>query len=420
MKIFFKFIFLMLAVVLAAGFAYASEAVEASEALSTESLSENSVEAEITPWLNPVEEKFLDPELLANTEVTWIENVSFNDIRFQLQLANALSDAITLPYTLVNASTTSQSIKTTGTFIYPAGKQTGPSIILSVFSVSEPFSLNSTQTDYADGTGHVTSAFFQSDTTYCNVDNSFTLAIIEEITDEFHCSYITADELASITGAVDFSSQSTPIATIPVLFTESLSAVTSFDLSGNNLTAIPKNLFENHANPQNVVSFNIDDNPLTNVGDPDYNENGWEITNATWQEDGTGYSVTIDHALPEDLTISINLTGATVGDSNSNTGTVEIEKGSTTSSVIDITVLPIDEAPTVTFEPTVSQFSTWGGHINTTSFTFLHPEDLFANGICDVEATFQKALVDLFNKPCEDINLTTISDYSNFEVVLRR
>ena len=361
--------------------------------------------------MNPVAEKFLDPELLANTEATWIETVTNEDVRFQLQLANALSETITIHFTLVNASIATQLVLTTGNFEYSADTTTSGAIVISAFSVSEPFSLNSTQTDYADGTGHVTSAFFQSDTTYCNVDNSFTLAIIGEITDEFHCSYITADELASITGAVDFSSQSTPIATIPVLFTESLSAVTSFDLSGNNLTAIPKNLFENHANPQDVVSFNIDDNPLTNVSDPDYNENGWEITNATWQEDGTGYSVTIDHALPEDLTININLTGATVGDSNSNTGTVEIEKGSTTSSVIDITVLPIAEAPTVTFEPTVSQFSTWSGHINTTSFTFKHPEDLFPNGICDVEATFQAALVDLFDDTCENIDSATISGF---------
>ena len=173
------------------------------------------------------------------------------------------------------------------------------------------------------------------------------------------------------------------------------------NLRDNNLESLPLNLFANHGAPEKLTDLRLSGNPFTTEGNSAYLENGWEITDAAWQNTGNDfeYRLSIGHALPEVLTIDIDLTGTTV---YGGVSSVTIQAGSTTSSVI--TVMPIDDPATITFEPVVSQFAAWNGHINTTSVTFTLPEDLFPNGICDIDANFEAALLaELGNPPCAEV-----------------
>ena len=137
--------------------------------------------------------------------------------------------------------------------------------------------------------------------------------------------------------------------------------LTYVDLSNNELTGLPKGLFVNHPNPENIATFNLDGNPLTNSSHSDYKASGWQIMDAEWINVGTGtqYRLSIDHALPQELTVSYTVTNGTV--ENANTGTVTIEKGGTLSNVI--TVVTAVGTPSYSLTSQLTQFSAWSGHI---------------------------------------------------------
>ena len=147
-------------------------------------------------------------------------------------------------------------------------------------------------------------------------------------------------------------------------------ALTTLNLSGNALTALPKNLFVDHPNPATLTNFSLDGAVAEN--------DGWEITDALWQRDLTtafGYQLSIGHALPSDLTVSFTVTNGTV--SGSVTASVTIVSGSTTSDVA--TVVPDAGVETVTLTSVLAPFDDWSGHIASSSITFSSVADPFCS-----------------------------------------
>ena len=129
--------------------------------------------------------------------------------------------------------------------------------------------------------------------------------------------------------------------------------LTTLDLDDNALTSIPKDLFLNHPNPENLISIDLSGNPVATG-------NGWEITDAaliSYTDNGfpDQYRLRLNHELSADITIPLTVTNGVVSSS------VTIAKGSTTSNII--TVTPNTDAASYTLTSALTKFSAWGGHL---------------------------------------------------------
>ena len=179
--------------------------------------------------------------------------------------------------------------------------------------------------------------------------------------------------------------------------------LTRLDLSNNSLTSIPKDLFVNHPNPENLANFNLLDNPFTTPGDPNYKALGWEITDVSFAPAGLkdNYRLRIDHALPGDLSVPFNITNGFVeGEIN---GTFTIPKGGTISNLI--TVVPKIDSLFYILNTTAVTFDDWSGHIGGTSLVNIL--DDFCTGVDD---TFVIAISQsIGGNDCLDVSSISLS-----------
>ena len=104
-------------------------------------------------------------------------------------------------------------------------------------SVSAPHSLITSYALSTDENYLLLPASFQSDTTYCNLDEAFTQSIVDVISGATHCSYITQADLAELSDSLELNG--TAITGLGVPITQDLSGLSILRLNTNNLTAIP-------------------------------------------------------------------------------------------------------------------------------------------------------------------------------------
>ena len=128
-------------------------------------------------------------------------------------------------------------------------------------SNTQTFSLVSNLTHITLLGGHIGSASYHSDSTYCNSDPKLTTAILEEFADISHCSLITQAHLTGLQDTLDYSGDN--IQTINPVITRDLNSVQILGLDQNNLTQVPG---ESFANLDALEGIYLNDNQILSVG----------------------------------------------------------------------------------------------------------------------------------------------------------
>ena len=173
---------------------------------------------------------------------------------FLLELTSPAPFDITIDYTTTNTSTPS------GSQTVSAGDTQSSVISFIPDSISIPFSLTSAAVILTNG-DDLFGTTYQSDSTYCNADDSFTVSILAALSGVGHCSFITASNLADLTGIVSLAANK-QIAAIDPTIIQALSGATNLTLASNELTQIPDAAFENLAD-LSILSLN--DNAIESI-----------------------------------------------------------------------------------------------------------------------------------------------------------
>ena len=394
-------LWIILIALIATSFAHASEAVEASEALSTESLIENSVEAEITPWLNPVAENFLEPDVLIGDNGICDIDENFESAILDLLPDGTLCGDVTaddlgsisgvngvvsfseLNIAELNATVT-QAFNNTSLLQFYLNKNVLSEIPPAAFAnLADLTNLYLHENQITD-VGEDAFANMSKLQRIALRDNSLTEipANLYSNLESLQLLYLYNNKIASV--AVDAFADlpmldklrlyNNSIAELPLGVFDGVGA-TEIDLSDNELSSLPLNLLQNHTNPSSIEIFNIADNP---VADGD----GWEITDAAWQNTGKDfeYRLSIGHALPADLTVTFTVVNGTVA----GTSEVTITKGSTTSDTI--TVSPTLNTRPFSLISHLTEVAEFSGHIGSTT---LQADSTY----CGSDPDFTKAIL---------------------------
>ena len=249
---------ILLIALLATSFAYASEAVEASEVIGTESLIENSVEAEIAPWFKPAQ-SLAEPELLADSITsTLIRTAGTNNYRLQLSQTHTSSLRVE-PVNPVNASFDPPNPQI---FILTAGQLLSEtSVELNPQSKYKSFSA-----DLNDVTPNLGSpladSVYNSESAFCGYPEDLTDEVLATAS-ETHCGYLSEASFNAVAGDLDFSSLSITDANYPSDIIDSAESMITIRLNNNALTNIKANAFQNFAN---LKLLTLNDNDIETIG----------------------------------------------------------------------------------------------------------------------------------------------------------
>ena len=406
-----------------ASFAHASEAAETDENLNSDSLnfSESTVEAEISPWLSPVSENFLEPDVFTfDGDICGVEESFQKALRDRFDDTCENIDSATISGFVGSLLLTNKGINTLNTTVLQAF--TGATnVFFSNNNIAEVpagafanlVNIKDIRLDGNEISSIGANAFAnltKLETLYMHTNSIssieaglFTdLPALKEF--DMHTNSISsigANGFANLPKLETFFLQDNEISSIEAGAFTNTPKLKLLNLRDNNLISLPLNLFANHGAPEKLTDLRLSGNPFTTEGNSAYLENGWEITNVTWQSDASdlGYQLKIGHALAGNLNIAISVTNGTV---DGGATQVTIAKGSTTSG--SITVVPDSNNQAFSLTSELAEFDDWDGHIGPATRQL-------DSTYCGADETFTAAIIDAIDgvAHCSDITKATLA-----------